>query len=90
MSTIMRIVELSEYTMVIMKDSDDPPWVNLGDIYRRVVTYNFPIFVDVGNQMTVDYISAREYVYTAGRLILYFEQKIPDRFHLHDKVTVTD
>lgn len=90
MSIIMRIVELSEYTMVIMKDSDDLPWANLGDIYRRARRYDSCLFVNVGDQLTYSYLSTNEYVYTAGRLILYFEQKIPDRFHLHDKVTVTD
>lgn len=86
----MRIVELTEYTMVVMKDSDDPPWVNLGDIYRRAIKYDSCLYVDVGDQITYYHTSTDKYVYTAGRLILYFEQKIPDRFHLHDKVTVTD
>lgn len=86
----MRIVELSDYSMTVMKDSDDPPWINLGDIYRSVVTHNYPMFVDAGNQLTVDYISTKEYVYAAGRLILYFKHKIPERFHLHDKVCISD
>lgn len=86
----MRIVELTEYTMVVMRDSDDPPWINLGDIYREAESYNCKLFVDTGDQLTYSHLSTDEYVYTAGRLILYFEQKIPDRFHLHDKVTVTD
>lgn len=86
----MRIVELSDYSMVVMKDSDDPPWVNLGDIYRSAVAYNYPMFVDAGNQLTVDYISTKEYVYAAGKLILYFKNKIPEKFHLHGKVCISD
>lgn len=76
--------------MVVMKDSDDPPWVNLGDIYRSAVAYNCPVFVDTGNQLTVDYISTKEYVYAAGRLIFYFKNKIPEKFHLYDKVCISD
>ena len=86
----MRIVELTEYTMVVMRDSDDPPWISLGDIYREAENYNCKLFVDTGDQLTYSHLSTDKYVYTAGRLILYFEQKIPDGFHLHDKVTVTD
>lgn len=86
----MRIIELSDYSMTVMKDSDDPPWTNIGNLYRQAVDYDDPLFVDVGNQLSMDYISTKEYVYAAGRLILYFKYKIPERFHLHDKVCILD
>lgn len=85
----MRIVELSDYSMTVMKDSDDPPWANIGDLYREAVYYDSPLFVNIGNQLG-KYISTKEYVYAAGRLILYFKNKIPERFHLHDKVCISD
>lgn len=84
----MRIVELSDYSMVVMKDSDDPPWVNLGDYYRETAGNLGCFLVDVGDQITVKYIISKEFVYAAGKLVLYFKDKIPERFHLKDKVKI--
>ena len=81
----MQIVELGDYSMVIMKDSEDPPWKSVGDIYRHADRYGLSIGVDV-EQITMDYLESSDYVCTAGRLILLFKDKIPDRFHVHDKV----
>ena len=75
--------------MVIMKDSDDPPWVSVGDVYRKAVRYRRNILVDVGDQLTFHYMESSDYVYTAGRLVLFFKDNIPSRFHLHDKVYLT-
>ena len=85
----MRIVELGDNTMVIMKDSDDPPWVSVGDIYRRAFKHNEKILVDSGNQLTFHYLESSDYVYSAGRLVLFFKDNIPSRFQLHDKVFLT-
>lgn len=85
----MQIVELGDCSMVIMKDSDDPPWVSVGDVYRKSVKYNRSILVDVGDQLTFHYLEASDCVYTAGRLVLFFKDAIPERFHLHDKVYLT-
>ena len=85
----MRIVELGDNTMVIMKDSDDPPWVSVGDIYRRAFKYNEKILVDSGNHLTFHYLESSDYVYSAGRLVLFFKDNIPSRFQLHDKVFLT-
>lgn len=83
----MRIVELSDYTMVIMKDSDDSFWNNIGDIYRKAKSLDVTLAVDV-DQVTFHYLESSDYIYSAGRLMLFFKDKIPDRFHLHDKVVV--
>lgn len=85
----MRIVELSDYSMVVMKDSDDPPWINLGDYYRDVEGDLGCFVVDAGDQLTMNYIISKEFVYAAGRLILYFKDRIPEKFHLHDKVKIS-
>ena len=83
----MKIVELSDYSMVIMKDSQDPPWVSVGNVYRAAVKHHDSIIVDV-EQVTVNYIKTSDYVYTAGRLVLFFKDKIPSSFHLQDKVVL--
>ena len=85
----MQIVELGDCSMVIMKDSDDPPWVSVGSVYRRAVRYNHTILVDKDDQLSFNYLESSEYVYTAGRLILFFKDSIPPRFQLHDKVFLT-
>ena len=84
----MRIVELGDCSMVIMKDSDDPPWVSVGDIYRKAAKYGETIIVDKGDQITFHYLRASEYIYSAGRLVLFFKDPIPPRFQLRDKIIV--
>ena len=85
----MRIVELGDNSMVIMKDSEDPPWVSVGHVYREAVKTGKKILVDNGNQLTFHYLEASDYVYTAGRLVLFFGDNIPSRFKLHDEVYLT-
>lgn len=85
----MQIVELGDCSMVIMKDSEDPPWVSIGSIYRRAIKYNDTILVDKDDQLTYHYLESSDYIYTAGRLILFFKDAIPNRFQLHDKVFLT-
>lgn len=82
----MKIVELGDYSMVIMKDSDDPPWKSVGKI-ARIAKEDGDIIVDV-DQITVNYISASDFVCSGGKLVLFFKDKIPDKFHLHDKVSL--
>ena len=85
----MQIVKMDDYSMVIMKDSDDPPWISVGDIYRRASKYRKNISVDVGDQLTIHYLESSDYIYSAGRLILYFKSIIPPKFQLHNKVYLT-
>ena len=82
----MQIVELGDCSMVIMKDSEDPPWKSVGDVYRHAIRYGLLILVDTGNQLTFNYLKSSDYIYSAGRLILFFKDAIPSRFQLHDKV----
>lgn len=85
----MRIVELGDCSMAIMKDSEDHYLISIGDIYRTAVRYNERIIVDKGDQLTYHYLEASDYVYTAGILVLFFKDTIPSRFQLHDKVFLT-
>ena len=85
----MRIVELGDCSMIVMKDSEDPPWKSVGDIYREAYKYNKSILVDKGNQLTYNYVEASDYVYTAGRLVLFFKEDISKRFSAGEKVFLT-
>ena len=84
----MQIVELGDCSMVIMKDSEDPPWKSVGSIYRFATENKRNIIVDKGDQITFHYLRSSEAIYTAGRLILFFKEAIPSKFQLHDKVTI--
>ncbi len=85
----MQIVELGDCSMVIMKDSEDPPWVSVGNVYREATKYYRKILVDKGDQLTFNYLEASDYIYSAGRLVLFFKDTIPSRFQVHDKVYLT-
>ena len=85
----MRIVELGDCSMVIMKDSEDPPWISVGNVYRSASRNGRNILVDSGDQLTSQYLESSDYIYTAGRLVLFFKDDIPSRFKLHDKVYLT-
>ena len=81
----MRIVEIGDCSMVIMKDSEDPPWVSVGDVYRKAHKRHGHIYV---NQITPPYdqMMASEFIYTAGRLVLFFQDAIRPNFCLHDRI----
>ena len=52
----MQIVELGDCSMVIMKDSEDPPWISVGDIYRHANDNYKRILIDKGDQLTFHYL----------------------------------
>ena len=85
----MQIVELGDCSMVIMKDSEDPPWVSVGNIYREADRCGKTILVDRGDQLTFSYLESSDFVYTAGRLVLFFKDSIPSKYQLHDKIYLT-
>ena len=79
----MQIVELGDCSMVIMKDSEDPPWVSVGDVYRKAKKWHNQIAVATPSMDC--FIISSDFVYTAGRLVLFFKDDIKE-FSLHDKV----
>ena len=87
----MRITELGDCSMVIMKDSEDPPWITVGSVYRDAERYNSNIIVckpsDTDPIIQIHQVSS-DAVYTAGRLILFFKDSVNPEFHLHDRVEV--
>lgn len=85
----MTILELSDYSMIIVKDSEDPYWINLRGIYDYANRCGMKIIVDAGNQITYKYVIASEFLYSARSLVLFFKEKLDDRFHAGDKVTVS-
>ena len=80
----MQIVEMGDCSMVIMKDSEDPPWVSVGDAYRKAHEYNTQIRVENDEHS----LKASDAIYSAGRLVLFFKEDIEGMFQLHDRVTL--
>ena len=91
----MQIVELGDNSMVIMKDSEDPFWMSVGDIYRKAKNEEYSMAVGIFQYVNGSFEHkhnnfqiASEYIYSAGRLILFFKEAIYPMFHLHDKVYI--
>lgn len=83
----MRIVELSDYTMVIIKDSDDSTWFSMSEKYEACKK---PIVVwkDETNYSFIEQKSS-DSICTAGRLILFFSDKVKSEFKVGDKVNIS-
>ncbi len=87
----MRIVEISDYTMVIMKDSDDPPWYSIGNFGDWPEKYRHMVFhagILSEKEREKDWVISESFLCTGGKLILYFKDPLPDRFHKGDKIFV--
>lgn len=84
----MQIVELGDNTMVIMKDSCDPPWISVGSVYREASKYKYNIEVRSSLNLRIVHIFDN-YIYSAGRLVLFSEKEINPEFNLYDTVKLS-
>lgn len=86
----MRIVELGENSMVIMKDSEDPPWISVGNTYRKAIRKgkkrNIRVWALKETPNLYVGMDSSDYIYTAGRLLLFFKDNIKPEFKLHSRV----
>jgi hypothetical protein len=82
----MQIVEIGDCSMVIMKDSGDPPWMSVGYYYREAKENNHSIVVSTGHHP--ECMVSDNFIYAGGRLVVFFKDSIKDKFSLHDKVNI--
>lgn len=82
----MRITELGDNSMVIMKDSTDRRNFTIGHYYRKAPSYGNGLCLRVAKASGGPWYRACDMVYTAGRLILFFNEDISKEFSLHDRV----
>lgn len=82
----MQIVEIGDYSMVIMKDSGDLPWMSVGYYYREAKENNYSIVVSTGYRP--ECMVSDNFIYAGGRLVVFFKDSIKDKFSLHDKVNI--
>lgn len=77
----MTIVELSDYSMTVMKDSEDPPWVSISRIgkYARLYVES----VSTGNME-----KPTDFVCSGRMLVLFFKDSISDKFKEKEKITI--
>lgn len=85
----MRIVELGDYSMTIMKSTEDAPWDNLADIYhtalekkRGIGVLNPSLFYSDG----IGIMKSSEFIYSGRRLVLFFKDRISENFKTGDIV----
>lgn len=86
----MRIVELSDFSMTVMKDSEDRFYKGLGEIQERVERYGSFITVVKEKQEVEDFhgtiqAEASESVCSGGKMILFFKDKL-EGFKVGDRV----
>lgn len=88
----MRIVELSDYTMTVMKDSEDHFWFGISKLQSRISDKHFNVAIvleeemDSFPQIPEHFIVIEDSICTAGRLILYFADKIPEVYKVGSRV----
>lgn len=88
----MRIVELSDYTMTVMKDSEDPFWFGISKLQSRISDKHFNVAVvleeEMGSfpQIPKHFVVPEDSICTAGRLVLYFADKIPKVYKVGSRV----
>ena len=83
----MKIVELSDYSVIIMKDSEDPFYFSLSGyaVKARKEEYHIGMYKNNAMSPTLMQIS-NDFVCTAGRLVLLFGDKVKDCFQKGDTV----
>lgn len=87
----MKIVELSDYSMTIMKDSEDPFYVSMSAIQKKKEKKGGSIRVcKYEEDYDPSYLGtpADDSICTAGRMILFFKDSIRDMFSLGEKVVL--
>lgn len=86
----MRIVELSEYTMTVMKDSEDPYWSSISGYYRTSLKHGLSICVAKGDypDEPENGVTSSDSVCSGGMLVLFFRDKINSEFKVGDKVQI--
>lgn len=86
----MRIVELSDYTMTIMKDSDDPFWFTVSSMHEMAKNKSLNLFItseEIGPMPKPHHSAiANDSLSSAGKLLLFSADKIDPSFKIGDKV----
>lgn len=84
----MTIVERSDYTMLIMKDSEDPFWFSISS-FRKKYEEGETVILQLNDSEDEDeWFSPESILCTGGRMMLYFKDRIPDDFRIGAKVKV--
>ena len=86
----MTIVQVSDYTMTIMKDSDDPYYFSISS-FREMYEKGCGIQVRVLDEESEekpddDWLIPESMICTGGRMMLWFNDKIPETFKKGTKI----
>lgn len=89
----MIISELGDYSVIIMKDSEDKPWYSLNDTYTKAANNNLSIGIykylqkEGGRYKSVN-MGSDNYIYSGRRLILFFKERVDKHFKVGDKIGI--
>jgi hypothetical protein len=74
-----------------MKDSEDPWWLSVGDVYRQASAHSDTITIvkDIPDYPGSYYRKSKEFIYSGNRLLVLFPDRINDVFKVQDKVQVS-
>ena len=82
----MTITEKSDYSLVIMKDSEDPYWISMREFEgEEIMIYGYDTNKNVSYS---HYLSPKDFVCNARMLIAYFDNKVPDEWSVYDRVII--
>lgn len=88
----MTAIQVSDYTMTIMKDSDDPYYFSISS-FRKSYEEGCGIQVRVLKEESEEYddedwLIPESMVCTGGRMMLWFNDKIPETFKKGVKIEI--
>lgn len=88
----MTAIQVSDYTMTIMKDSDDPYYFSISS-FRKAHEEGCGIQVRVLKEESEEYddedwLIPESMVCTGGRMMLWFNDKIPETFKKGVKIEI--
>lgn len=87
----MTIIEVNEYSLIAMKDSEDPWSLSVGYINQKMHhqwNFSHADYIVFNDDNRNDIIHLADSISNRGMLILYFNDKIPESFKVGDKILI--
>lgn len=84
---IMKIVELTDYTMVIQREGQKDNDKNFHEIQKRIES-RVKVFIRGELEYVFNIIEAKEAISSPDIIVLYFSEKIPENYKVGMKVGI--
>lgn len=83
----MKIVELTDYTMVIQREGQKDNNKNFHEIQKRIGS-RVKVFTRGELEYVFNIIEAKEAIFSPDIIVLYFSEKIPEDYKVGTKVGI--